>query len=807
MAKSKVDAKQLLLQHGERIGIAVAGLLAVLLISMSLFMPNRGFFSGSPVAKAKEVDDITNQVNQRLNDPNNLPTDADKPPPDSNSKLVALNRDAVTSEGYRVAALVPSDIGGDLGRRVPRVFTVDEAVAQFRHMRIQSYIFDDRGRIYALRGEGGASSARGGGAGRPGGGLPGMFGPGGIGAGGIGAMFGGAGGAGGAGGGAGRPGGGGNGTMGIPGMSPRGEDEKKDRQVVPVPLNELEKRSDITLAEQVRPLRMVVIAGAFPLKQQVEEFRSKLGLRSNYDVLSEVGADAAAGQHPAFRFLGVRVQRRELDGDGKPIGEFKDLDLNTSYKPYIVLTGRRFEPDEPEMIPVIYPGLVMPRLMQFREENVASAGGASGGAMPPGGAEAGAGTPAFQPGTGAPPGRGGNAGAATAKKDASEDLYPKLEKDLEGIRKTLEAIKGKMPNQVAGPPERFRGGEDLDIFSSSSAAATQTGGMAGGTATGAPGAAMMTPNKPPAGRGAPGAPMGEAGMVPGGGALGQDQEMPEHCLVRLIDVTVQPGKTYEYRLQIRMANPNFGRRDVASPTYAQEKELTSEWSKVPIRAHVDDEMHYYAVDQKEYELDGNPRARYTGPYANNILLHGRQIFLQAHRWIESVTLAGGNPLLFGEWTLAERIPIFRGEYIGRRERVEVPVWRYSREEFTIASDSTTAKRTPGIGVYFGYEADERGTREGILVDFSSGKHGHERVVSRNDDKVETRKVFDDCGQEVLIFKPDGRLMLLEGARDFDDKERVERFKLVKKRIRDVKDKNKPAGPGGAGPNPFGGTNN
>ncbi len=48
MAKSKVDFKQVLLQHGERIGIGVAGALAGLMIVMSLFWPGSGVFSGSP---------------------------------------------------------------------------------------------------------------------------------------------------------------------------------------------------------------------------------------------------------------------------------------------------------------------------------------------------------------------------------------------------------------------------------------------------------------------------------------------------------------------------------------------------------------------------------------------------------------------------------------------------------------------------------------------------------------------------------------------------------------------------------------
>jgi hypothetical protein len=52
--------------------------------------------------------------------------------------------------------------------------------------------------------------------------------------------------------------------------------------------------------------------------------------------------------------------------------------------------------------------------------------------------------------------------------------------------------------------------------------------------------------------------------------------IPDYCLLRVIDVTVQPGKVYQYRLRVRMANPNYGRKDVAAPELARDRELCSE---------------------------------------------------------------------------------------------------------------------------------------------------------------------------------------------------------------------------------------
>src|SRR5262245_7512387 len=136
MAKSKVDFQQLLLQHGEHIGIGLAGGLAVLLVGMSLFWPKSGVFSGSPSEKAKTLADKTAWVNSRLNDANNLPGESDKPPPDADKKRVALDQKVVTPDGLEMKALVIADDDGQLGRRQPKVYPVDEAVAAFAHMQI-----------------------------------------------------------------------------------------------------------------------------------------------------------------------------------------------------------------------------------------------------------------------------------------------------------------------------------------------------------------------------------------------------------------------------------------------------------------------------------------------------------------------------------------------------------------------------------------------------------------------------------------------------------------------------------------------
>src|SRR5262249_48753377 len=156
-------------------------------------------------------------------------------------------------------------------------------------------------------------------------------------------------------------------------------------------------------------------------------------------------------------------------------------------------------------------------------------------------------------------------------------------------------------------------------------------------------------------------------------------------------------------------NPNEGRKDVANPMYAQDEALVSDWTnseKLPIRVRVEPELHYYAVDQKAIDAAANARNRYEGPY-RNLEIKPNMMMIQAHRWLTDVKLSPSASLIVGEWSVAERFPVFKGEYIGRSERTKVPVWRYTRETFIIPSVTTSKKaetKPTGLDVDFGYGA-------------------------------------------------------------------------------------------------------
>jgi hypothetical protein len=449
--------------------------------------------------------------------------------------------------------------------------------------------------------------------------------------------------------------------------------DKKEMKSLFVPLKDLDKHKDMTPAEQPYPLRLAVIAGSFPFKKQVAEFRRRLGLPSAVAVLQEKNAarDKEAPAQPAFRFLRVEVERREVDRGGKAVTKFAALPVSRDYRPWIILAGRRFEPENPELAPAIFPGLVMPWLRTFQD-----------------------------------------------RRGSIEDRLLLLARTV----KSLAARK---------------------------------------------------------------------------------DELPDHCLVRVIDVAVAPGTTYEYRLRIVMANPNYKRRDVANPADAEKAELKSDWSKNPIIAHVETEVHYYSVDQKDLQAgrdDEDEKKLYRGPHATENINKNEKVVLQAHRWFGVTPSRDGKELRLGEWAVAERIPVVRGEYVGRFERVEVPIWGPRRQEFAIATDGSKTKRRPGVDLWFGYESKNKNQPEAILIDFEGGRLVYNRTVRRPEDAPRIKQVLDEYVTQALLLNPEGRLMLLEGGDDTRDERRVRRLHAVRQRLREIRKAEKGDE---KGKNPFG----
>src|SRR5262249_2789468 len=78
-------------------------------------------------------------------------------------------------------------------------------------------------------------------------------------------------------------------------------------------------------------------------------------------------------------------------------------------------------------------------------------------------------------------------------------------------------------------------------------------------------------------------------------------KQPDKLLVRFVDPDVEPGRTYYYTVAVRVANPNFGKRnEVAYEDLARAEELVSP----PVQTEaitIPGELHFYVADQKLLE--------------------------------------------------------------------------------------------------------------------------------------------------------------------------------------------------------------
>src|SRR5262249_28730752 len=123
---------------------------------------------------------------------------------------------------------------------------------------------------------------------------------------------------------------------------------------------------------------------------------------------------------------------------------------------------------------------------------------------------------------------------------------------------------------------------------------------------------------------------GDDEPAPRGKPAGEDAQaetvLPEKCLVRFVDPTVDPGRTYEYRIPIEMSNPNYHRVKKAVPaSLTENKEQKSEWKVIPKKVAFPPVQHVYAVDE-------------TGPTSRRLAANADRVAMQIHRWIETPRL-------------------------------------------------------------------------------------------------------------------------------------------------------------------------
>jgi hypothetical protein len=303
--------------------------------------------------------------------------------------------------------------------------------------------------------------------------------------------------------------------------------------------------------------------------------------------------------------------------------------------------------------------------------------------------------------------------------------------------------------------------------------------------------------------------------TPGGFGTTTAERFPDwdrDALVRFIDVDVKPGKTYKYWVRVRMANPNFNKttKDVAYQELTIHAELPpSEWVEteaIPIPR----EYNLYAVDQQlidDWDAGVAPK-KGALPILKGEVLNSTPF--QIHQWVESKndSVNVGVGYVIGDWVIAEKKMVHRGEPIGRNLTVHAPAWFEKKDLFEVPHPpKVIGKKDPKTGPIKGMNIDllPSGAKAPVLVDFAGGK----RLTPQN-------ALLEETAVEALVLFPDGTLRVLNSREASDPaqpaaKERIERLTRVRARIQEVQSADAPAAggtlpgmPKGGGPPPFGG---
>jgi hypothetical protein len=253
---------------------------------------------------------------------------------------------------------------------------------------------------------------------------------------------------------------------------------------------------------------------------------------------------------------------------------------------------------------------------------------------------------------------------------------------------------------------------------------------------------------------------GPPGMY--GQAPPPETDSPEKdlLLIRFFDTDVKPGYTYQYRIRVKMKNPNFGRQDVGRPDDAKQEELKGEWVKIDNTVTVTSELNLYAGDPVKYT--DKIRDKYKDKAVLSLLdnNNGQQPVVQIQQWMPQVAIDSKREPI-GTWVIGD-IPVNRGERIGRKQLVPLPMWSAEKGTYLL-------QELPKYKVWHAKEQPK-----GVLVDFSTRFILVDYEGGKVRPQIGDRGIEDEASTEMLILRPDGTVILHDSAADMADADRAER---------------------------------
>ncbi len=257
-------------------------------------------------------------------------------------------------------------------------------------------------------------------------------------------------------------------------------------------------------------------------------------------------------------------------------------------------------------------------------------------------------------------------------------------------------------------------------------------------------------------------------------------EPPDHIFVRVYDTDVRDGLVHEYRMRVRVKNPNFGKKDLVSKASdADNEELP------PL------DEHWYEFKQKvsipqsgyQYVVDPTPPGKSATPMKEP---KDGQAIMQFHRWHGYLDLTEKLTEPVGDWVLYELL-VSRGQYVSGKAFSPLPFWSSVDNAFVlreIPGEKAVKGKEPRKGVFL----EPIRPRTLLTVEVAGGKVYLPIPPNPGEKTNRLPRTQDEAGAEVLFMYPDGTLELRTSANDKADTDRKDREDQFKKWVADTEGK-------------------
>jgi len=347
--------------------------------------------------------------------------------------------------------------------------------------------------------------------------------------------------------------------------------------------------------------------------------------------------------------------------------------------------------------------------------------------------------------------------------------YPEMK--LKSLKDSIEKQKQLDPKGVTGPPPQQKfGGVGNNPFKRENAPTSSLynpgeGGAGGG---------LLPPPPPKKGT--------EKAERP------KEWEPPENVFVRVYDTDIRDGYVYEYRVRVRVKNPNYGRKTdtVAKQSDADSEELPpleEHWFTFPQKVQLPKAGYYYVVDPTP------PNAKVANPLPAP---REGQAVVQFQRWFDQLSINQKFTEPVGDWVVSEML-VTRGQFVSGRAFAPIPFWSSVENAFVLRD--VQGDKAPPKGKEPRRGAMIEPIPPGLLlaVDVQGGKIRARVAPNPGPGTNRGGIVDDDAAAEVLFLDRDGNLEVRSSARDRMDADRKEREETFKKWVDDTASKN-PSGP-------------